>query len=140
MTDPHTAAAVATAAVTFLAPYFAEAGKGGAKKIGEAAGTKVVALWGRLRDRLTSAGGGKKVEKFEAAPEDPQRQTILAGELEELFEADPTWRDQIAQQLRDAGVAITVGEQRLTQVGNDNSGVQAVGSNQISIHGRGQAT
>ena len=140
MPDPLTATALASAAVTLVTPYLAEAAKAGAKKAGEAAAAGVGALWSTLRTRLTSAGATTKVEKLEAAPEDPKRRTILAGELEELFEADPTFRAEIAKLVEELGGGSAVGEQRLQQVGRDNIGVQAVGDNKISIRGRGQST
>ena len=140
MPDPFTATALAGAAVALVAPYVAEAAKAGAKKAGEAAASGVGALWTKLRARLVGAGAAAKVEKLEAAPDDPKRQTILAGELEELFEQDAAWRAEIAELVAELGGGATVAEQRMTQVGSDNVGVQAAGQNTISVRGRGPGT
>lgn len=137
---PEPLSVLATTAVALVAPYLTEAGKGAANKVGETAAGGIISLWQRARGRLTDAGAAAKVEKFEAAPDDERRRTILAGELEEVLEADASF----AEELRRLVVELqpqTAATQSASIAGNNNNTVQIQGSgNSVSGVGHGRAS
>jgi hypothetical protein len=91
---------IGTAAVALLAPYLAEMGKGAAKKAGEQGLQKVEALLGMVRRKFSVADnhfGEQALERLEAKPLDAGRQQTLAQVLDEVSEADPSFREDLEQ-------------------------------------------
>ena len=124
MVDPVSATLAATA-VGYLAPYLAEAGKEGAKRIGGAAADGAVRLLGFLRDRLRGTDGETALAEVEAQPADPLNQAVLQKHLRDRLAADPGFRDEL-RGLVEALPAPTA-EQRMAIQGDQNVGVQAAG-------------
>jgi hypothetical protein len=139
MSTEHTVAALASTAIALVTPYLAEAAKAGAKKMGEAAGDGVVLLWAKIRARLTASGQTNKIEKLEEAPNDERRQTILAGQLEELLESDPSWRAEVADLVARLPRPGTVVTQTIEQRGKDGIAVQVTGQDNAVTVTRGRS-
>jgi len=132
MVEPATLAATA---VGYLAPYLAEAGKEGAKKLGGAAADGAVRLLGFLRDKLRGTGGERALAKVEAQPADPLNQAMLQGYLRDALAENPAFRDEL-QALVDK-LPQPSAEQRMAIQGNENVSFQVSGSgNSFNVGGR----
>jgi len=120
MPEPVTAAALASAAVSILAPYLAELAKSGAGKLGEVGAAGVGKLWGRLTARLTGAGA-EAAEDARKNPDDPDAQGALRLQLRKALEADPDFRAEVAALVAESGGGGTNVAQTATQIGNGNN-------------------
>ena len=129
MLDP---ASLATAAVAILSPYFAEAAKGAAAKIGEEVyedGRKL-ASW--LRGKL-SGTDTKALERVAADPTNNDKQAALRVSLSEAFAANPPLQDELAALLKSLR---SFAAQNINQIGDGNVGVQNTGSGNTFNIGR----
>jgi hypothetical protein len=88
-----------------------------------------------LSNEVKSKPAAATLDRAVAEPENPHRLAALRGEIEELAEKDPAFRQQLAERLKSVapGGAITT-KQTLNQTGDGNKTVQNVGNeNKISI-------
>lgn len=118
-------ATMAATAVAAVVPYLVEAGKQGAKKLGEEAAGGAVKLLGWLKARLTP-GGQEALAKLEQAPDDADRQAALRVTLKDRLAEAPDLRDELAELLQAIPPAAI--DQRLVQEGDHNRAAQVVGS------------
>jgi hypothetical protein len=125
MVEPVTAT-LAAMAVGYLAPYLAEAGKEGAKKLGGAAADGAVRLLGFLRDKLRGTEGEKALAEVEAQPGDTLNQAVLQRHLRDRLAADPALREELRALVE--ALPQPTAEQRMAIQGNQSVGVQAAGS------------
>ena len=87
--------ALAGSAVALVAPYLAEGGKELAKKVGGAAGERIVQLYDKVKAKL-SGGGAEALADLEQQPEDADSQAALRVQLKKALEADPAFRAELA--------------------------------------------
>jgi hypothetical protein len=124
-------ATMAATAVAAVVPYLVEAGKEGAKKLGEEAAAGAVRVLGWLKDKL-SAGGQEALAKLEKAPDDPDRQAALRVALKDLLADDQKLKDGLAKLLDTIPKAAI--DQNLVQQGDHNRAAQVAGdSNKVDI-------
>ncbi len=134
MVEPVTTT-LAAAAVGYLAPYLAEAGKEGAKKIGGAAADGAVRLLGFLKDKLRDTEGERALAEVEAQPGDQLNQAVLQKHLRDRLAADPGFRDELRALVE--ALPEPTAEQKMAIQGNQNVGVQAAGSGiNVNVGGR----
>lgn len=126
---------LAAAAVTALAPYLASAATEGAKKLGGAAAEHLVALYDRIKARLTSPLGQEAIAAVEKDPAAADAQATLRLVLGKRLTEDPAFYEELARWLAEiapgaqAGVSLTQ-----TTVGDGNVSSQIVGSgNQVQL-------
>jgi len=124
MIDP---AIVATAVVSLLSPYFVEAAKEGAKKIGEATFEGAGKLYKTLKERFTEPAEEKALAKLEAAPEKPDAQAALRLFLEERLAAEPDFLAELARLVEEVQPGVSI-QQTANITGDGNSNVQISGS------------
>lgn len=124
MIDP---ALVATAVVTVLSPYFVEAAKAGAKKIGEATVGGAGKLYQTLKKRLTGPAEEKALAKLEAEPERPDAQAALRLFLEERLAAEPDLLAEVARLVEEVRPGVSI-QQTANITGDRNTNVQIAGS------------
>ena len=80
---------LAAAAVGFVAPYLAEAGKEAAKTVGKETAGAGIKLLGWLREKLT--GRAKEaLTELEEKPDSPLNQDDLRTQLAKLLEKEPS--------------------------------------------------
>ncbi len=121
---------LAAKAVDYLLPYLGEAAKSTAGKLGGAAVDGAVKLLTYLKGKLSGEAEKTAIADLEAAPEDADNQADVRKRLKRALAADPAFRDELAALLDKLPPPSTT--QTMTTTGNDNTGVQASGSN-ISI-------
>jgi hypothetical protein len=95
--DPAT---LGTMAVSIVAPYLTEAGKAAATTIGEAASAQVETLLATIRRKFGTdqdAYAGQTLARLEQQPESESRKRALADVVAEKAEADPAFKDVLAQ-------------------------------------------
>ncbi len=91
---------VATTAAALLGPYLAKSGEGFAKKAGEAAWDKVVALYQTIRCKFIADKDEKAQEalhRLKEQPTDEKHQAALAEVLTEKAQADPVFAQDLQQ-------------------------------------------
>jgi hypothetical protein len=125
MIDPAT---LATTAVTCLVPFFTEAGKAVAKRVGDAATDKTVQLYNFLKTKLTSSGASEALRKLEQTPDQPNRQSLFRLTLEDVLVDDPQFRDELAALLEKLAPEARGTTQTANVVGNENAVAQVSGS------------
>ncbi|HEX5717152.1 MAG TPA: hypothetical protein VF179_13390 [Thermoanaerobaculia bacterium] len=118
---------VATAVVAILSPYFAEAAKAGAKKMGEATVEGAGKLYQTLKQRLTGPGEEKALAKLESAPEKPDAQAALRLFLEERLAVDPDLLAELARLMAEVLRGVSI-QQTANITGDRNTNVQISGS------------
>jgi len=121
MTDPIQ---LATAAVAMLSPYFVEAAKKTAGKVGEDAyeGGKKLVSW--RREKL-SRDDTKALDRVEAYPTNADKQGALRVSLSETLAANPGLQNELATLLQ--SMPRFAANQSMNQVGDSNVGAQAAG-------------
>ena len=139
MPEPVTAAALASAAVSIVAPYLAELAKSGAGKLGEVGAAGVGKLWGRLTARLTGSGA-EAAEDARKNPDDPDAQGALRLQLRKALEADPEFRAEIAALVAESGGGGSTATQTATQIGDGNVQGQASHGGTVNIGGGAKST
>jgi hypothetical protein len=91
---------LATTAVAVLAPYLVKAGEKAAEKIGESlpagVGKMWAAIWSRFRGK---AAAEEAVTDLLAKPNDQLTQSVFAGQLRKVLEAEPTFLAELEQLL-----------------------------------------
>lgn len=115
---------LASAAVAVLSPYFVEAAKKTAGKVGEDAydaGKKTVS-W--LREKLSS-DDTKALDRVAADPTNSDKQAALRVTLSETLAANPELQNEFAALLQ--SMPKFAASQNMNQVGDGNLGAQAVG-------------
>src|SRR5215216_3822814 len=99
---------LATAAITFLVPFFKHALEGTAGKLGERAGEtiadatlpKVKALYEQVRTKLAPDSYRiALLNGVKAAPEETSRQEILKAELAKVIESDSEFANELERLL-----------------------------------------
>jgi hypothetical protein len=127
--DPVT---LAGSAVALVAPYLVEGGKELAKKVGGEAGGRIVALYDKVKAKLTGSGAAKDVADFEQAPADQDNQEALRKELKKALEADPAFREELEGLV---GEIQQKGGDRINQIanvsGHHNPVTQIAGSGHV---------
>jgi EAL domain-containing protein (putative c-di-GMP-specific phosphodiesterase class I) len=97
---------LALTAAGMLAPYLAAAGQAAAKKAGEAAWTKLEALYTAIRDNLTgNAYGAQALTRLTEQPQSQLRQVALADVLEEQLKADDAFAATLQRLVQEAKAA-----------------------------------
>jgi putative heme iron utilization protein len=119
-------------AVALVAPYLVEGGTELAKKVGGEAGERIVKLYDTVKAKLTGSGAAKDVADFEQAPADQDNQAALRKELKKALEADPAFREELAQLI---GEIREKGGERISQIanvtGDHNVTTQIAGSGNV---------
>jgi GNAT superfamily N-acetyltransferase len=125
-------AGMAATAVALVAPYFTEAGKELAKKVGGEAGGRVMKVWDAVRGKLA---GREALADVEAKPGDPRRWQALEVKLEEALAADPGFRGELARLIEAIPERERTAIQQIANVtGNRNVTTQVAGSgNQVNL-------
>ena len=115
---------LATAAVAALSPYFVEAAKKAAGKVGEETyeGGKKVVSW--LREKLSS-DDTKALDRVAADPTNTDKQAALRVSLSETLAANPALQNELAALLQ--SMPKFAASQNMNQVGDGNVGAQAAG-------------
>jgi hypothetical protein len=115
---------LATAAVAALSPYFVEAAKKAAGKVGEETyeGGKKVVSW--LREKLSS-DDTKALDRVAADPSNVDKQAALRVSLAETLAANPALQNELAALLQ--SMPKFAASQNINQVGDGNVGAQAAG-------------
>lgn len=111
-----------------LSPYFVEAAKAGAGKIGEAAVEGVGKLYTVLSRRFSRSGAaGEALERLKEMPQVPEVQTEFREVLEQRLTEDPELRAELV------GLVEFLSQRQTAQVtGNGNTTIQISGSgNQV---------
>jgi hypothetical protein len=91
---------LATTTVTFLSPYLVKAGEKTAEKIGEMLPAGVGKLWTVITRRFKGkATAEEAVTDLVAKPDDQLTQSVFAGQLRKVLEAEPTFVAELAQLL-----------------------------------------
>jgi hypothetical protein len=117
---------LATTTVAMLSPYFLEAAKGAAGKVGEDAyqGGKKLVSW--LREKL-SPDETKALDRVATDPSNIDKQTALRVSLSEALAANPALQNELAALLQ--SMPKFAASQSINQVGDGNVGAQAAGQN-----------
>ena len=123
MIDPATLAAGAVGA---LVPYLAEAGKAVAGEIGKSTWAGVSKLWTLLRAKLGKPEQQAALAELEAQPADADVQAAARVQLRKALAEDAGLAAELAALLESLPKTV---EQNMEVVGDDNTSVQAVGSN-----------
>jgi hypothetical protein len=115
---------LATTTVMALSPYFLEAAKGAAGKVGEDAyeGGKKLASW--VRGKL-STNDTKALDRVAADPVNADKQAALRVSLSEVLAANPALQNELAVLLQ--SMPKFAARQDVNQVGDGNVGAQATG-------------
>lgn len=113
-----------TAIMTLLSPYFVEAVKAGAGKIGEASVEGVGKLYTALSRRFSRAGAAKEsLERLKETPQVPEVQTEFREALEQRLAEDPELRAELV------GLVEFLSQRQTAQVtGDGNTTIQISGS------------
>jgi hypothetical protein len=120
MDDPQ----LVTAIMALLSPYFVEAAKAGAGKIGEATVEGVGKLYTVLSRRFSRSGAaGEALERLKEAPQLSKVQTEFREVLEQHLTADPELRAELV------GIVELLSQRQTAQVtGDGNTTIQISGS------------
>ena len=112
---------LATTAVATLSPYFVEAAKTAAGKVGEEAyeGGKKLVSW--LREKLSS-DDTKALDRVAADPTNADKQAALRVSLSETLAANPGLQTELATLLQ--SMPKFAASQNMNQVGDGNVGAQ----------------
>ena len=119
---------IGTTVVSFLSPYFVEAGKEAAKKVGGAVGEQGLKLSEWIKTKMTTPSVSAAVAELEKSPEDTDSQALLQIALKKELAANAALRDELIALLKDIAPEAPAIHQEATQTGNDNINVQVVGS------------
>jgi hypothetical protein len=97
---------LALTAAGMLAPYPAAAGQAAAKKAGEAAWTKLEALYTAIKDKLTGNDyGAQALTRLAEQPQSQLRQATLADVLEEQLKRDDAFATTLQRLITEAQAA-----------------------------------
>lgn len=120
-------AAIASAAIGFIAPYLAKGGEEIAKGAGKD-------LWELIKRPFQKKESHKEaIKELEAKPADPVVQGKVIGKLEEHLENDPEYARELDEMLKKMNVQQNNNyTQNIT--GNGNIGIQGVQDSQININ------
>jgi hypothetical protein len=122
----------ATVAVGALVPYLAEAGKAAAGEIGKSTWAGIGKLWTLLRARLGKPEQQAALAELEASPRDADVQAAARVQLRKALAADASLAEELAALLESLPESV---KQEIGKiVGDNNTAVQAVGSN-VTIGG-----
>jgi hypothetical protein len=133
MIDPAT---LAMTVVTCLVPFFTEAGKAVAKRVGDAATDKTVQLYNFLKTKLISPGASEALTKLEKTPDQQNRQNLFRLTLEEALADDAQLRDELAALLERLSPEAGGTTQTANVMGNENAAAQVTGSGNSVVIGR----
>ena len=119
---------LATAAVTALSPYFLEAAKGAAGKVGDDAYAEAKKLASWLREKLL-ANDAKALDRVATDPGNTDKQAALRVSLSESLAANPELQSELAAILQELAKSLPKfdANQNMNQVGDGNVGAQAAG-------------
>lgn len=126
--DPVT---LAGSAVALVAPYLAEGGKELAKKVGGAAGGRIVKPYDKVKAKLTG-GGAEALADFEKRPEDANNRAALRVQLRKALESDPAFRAELAalvEEIKAKGGDQII--QKANVTGDHNVTTQIAGSGNV---------
>ncbi len=133
MIDPAT---LATTAVTCLVPFFKEAGKAVAKRVGDAATDTAVQLYNFLKTKLTSPGASEALTKLEQTPDQQNRQDLFRLTLEEALVDNVQLRDELAALLERLAPEGDRTMQTANVSGNENAVAQVAGTGNSVMIGK----
>lgn len=124
-------AALASMAVSFIAPYLAKAGESLASQAGTAAVDAVKALYAAVKQKFAKDPYAEQTLKHvEQAPDSPNWQAALTAVLEEKIQADQAFAQELARQIeaaKSAGAGDAI-QQNVTVSGHGKTGdIQVVG-------------
>jgi hypothetical protein len=128
-------------AVAALTPFFSRAADEGAKKLGGAAAEHLVALYDKLKARLTSPRGREALAEAERSPLGAEAQTALRSAVEAELALDPGFYTELAAAMQKLAPQLRggCGQSTLT-VGDGNVSAQIAGSgNVVRVDGPGGA-
>ena len=121
----HDPTQLATVVVAALSPYFVEAAKKAAGKVGEESyeGGKRLVSW--LREKLSS-DETKALDRVAADPTNGDKQAALRVSLSETLAANPGLQNELAILLH--SLPRFAASQNMSQDGDGNVAVQTIGS------------
>ena len=114
---------IAAAAVIYLAPYLAEAGKEAAKKVGGAAGDRVVKLYDTLKAKLTHPSAQQALADLEKTPEDADAQATFRSQLKKALAEDPQLLAELGSLMTEIERETGGVRQNIAITGDENVGV-----------------
>jgi hypothetical protein len=121
-------AALAAAAVSFVAPYLIGLGKEAARgAVGEAGKS----VWTWIKGKLISPAGAAAVADAEAAPQEPENTQALQAALTKALRADPDAAKALADLLKEQGASLS--SQSANPIGDYNKVGQASGGSSVTI-------
>jgi cytochrome c-type biogenesis protein CcmH/NrfG len=121
-------AALAAAAISFVAPYLISLGKVAAKG---AAGEAGKSVWTWIKGKLISPAGAAAVADAEAAPQEPENMQALQATLTKALKAEPDAAKALADMLKEHGASLST--QSANVIGNNNKTGQASGGSSVTI-------
>jgi hypothetical protein len=127
MLDPTTIAALASTAISVLAPLLQKMAEGGAAEAGKSVAS---GLLEKLKQRISHRGSKEALEDLARDPGDADAQGALRLQLRKAMETDPDFaaflRQWVGDSKTESGIA-----QSATVTGNDNTTMQIAGSGNI---------
>jgi hypothetical protein len=128
---------IATAAVIYLTPYLAEAGKEAAKKDGGTAADRVVKLYDALKAKLTHPFAQQALADLEKTPEDADTQATFRSQLKKALAEDPQLLAELGSLMTEIERETGGVRQNIAITGDENVGVQIAGSrNTVELPGK----
>jgi hypothetical protein len=121
-------AALAAAAISFVAPYLINLGKVAAKG---AAGEAGKSVWTWIKGKLISPAGAAAVADAEAAPQEPENMQALQAALTKVLKAEPDAAKVLADMLKEHGAPMSA--QSANVIGDSNKVGQASGGSSVTI-------
>jgi hypothetical protein len=119
-------AAIASAAIAFVAPYLAKGGEEIAKGAGKD-------LWELIKKPFQKKESHKEaIKELEAKPTDPIVQGKVIGKLEEHLEEDPELAKEMGAMVEKLSIEQKTNSQ--TIIGDGNISIQDAQNNQININ------
>jgi hypothetical protein len=120
-------AAIASAAISFVAPYLVKGGEELAKGVGKD-------LWELIKKPFQKKDSHKEaIKELEAKPNDPIVQGKIIGKLEEHLEEDPEFAKELGAMVEKLSVH-QQNNDTMTVTGDGNISVQGVQNSQININ------
>ena len=123
---------LAAAAAGFLAPYVSQVGSTLAQKVTGDVTTQLVKLYDAVKIKLTGPAAQEALTEFATEPDDARRKAALEVQLEKAIEADPDFREALAELVEEikakGGDAIL---QTANITGDRNVTTQIVGAGNV---------
>src|SRR5260370_19299219 len=126
---------IAAGTIAVLGPYFAEAGKGFAKKAGESLAEKAGSLYGIVKAKFASDSDAQQaLAVFESKPESPGRVLTLKEVLTEKMNGDPDFAaavNKLVEEAKrsDSRSVIVFGERNIANRGDVKESTFITGDN-----------